>query len=229
MKILLIAATEAEIALSIKHIASIGTAETPRLFNCSGHMVRICITGVGMVATTYQLTKLLADDHYDLAIQAGIAGSFDRNYPLGEVVRVHTDRFADIGAEDGDNYLSAFEMGLIDPKEAPFKTQLLENPLSDQAYLPELPPVSAITVNTVSGNETTVQQRAERYNSTLESMEGAAFHYVCLLDKQPFIQIRAISNYVERRNRDNWQIGPAIGNLNGFLISYLDKLMGIMP
>jgi futalosine hydrolase len=37
----------------------------------------------------------------------------------------------------------------------------------------------------------------------------------------PCIQIRAVSNYVERRNRDNWQIGLAIKNLNIFALEFL--------
>ena len=37
-------------------------------------------------------------------------------------------------------------------------------------------------------------------------MEGAAFFYVCLKEKVNFFQIRAISNFVEKRNKKNWEI-----------------------
>ena len=33
-------------------------------------------------------------------------------------------------------------------------------------------------------------------------MEGAAFMYACLIQGVPFAQVRAVSNIVERRNRD---------------------------
>ena len=42
----------------------------------------------------------------------------------------------------------------------------------------------------------------------------------------PVIQIRAVSNYVEKRNRDNWQIDTAVTNLNGWLIRFLEKING---
>jgi futalosine hydrolase len=55
-------------------------------------------------------------------------------------------------------------------------------------------------------------------------MEGAAFHYVCLLEKAPFAQVRAISNYVETRDKSKWQIPTAIQSLNQWAISFLESL-----
>jgi futalosine hydrolase len=55
----------------------------------------------------------------------------------------------------------------------------------------------------------------------IESMEGAAFFYACRQLNVPCLQIRAVSNYVEKRNRDNWHIGLAIKNLNKFAMSWL--------
>jgi futalosine hydrolase len=52
-------------------------------------------------------------------------------------------------------------------------------------------------------------------------MEGAALHYVCLQMNRPFLQIRAISNYVTPRNRAAWKIGEAVMALNAQLIDWL--------
>jgi len=52
-------------------------------------------------------------------------------------------------------------------------------------------------------------------------MEGAAFFYACAMAGVPCMQIRAVSNYVEKRNRDAWQIGLAIKNLNTFAVRLL--------
>jgi futalosine hydrolase len=52
-------------------------------------------------------------------------------------------------------------------------------------------------------------------------MEGAAFFYVCRQLNVPCIQIRAVSNYVEKRNRDAWNIPLAIKNLNTFAVEFL--------
>jgi futalosine hydrolase len=56
-------------------------------------------------------------------------------------------------------------------------------------------------------------------------MEGAAFFYACQQVNARCIQIRAVSNYVEKRNRDNWQIGLAIKNLNTFAIDLIDAII----
>ena len=44
-------------------------------------------------------------------------------------------------------------------------------------------------------------------------MEGAAFFYVCSMEHIPFIQLRAISNRVELRNRKAWKMDLALANV----------------
>jgi futalosine hydrolase len=53
-----------------------------------------------------------------------------------------------------------------------------------------------------------------KHSASLETMEGAALHYVCLMENIPFIQIRAISNVIGERNKKNWKIDDAVLNLN---------------
>ena len=83
---------------------------------------------------------------------------------------------------------------------------------------------NAITVNTVHGNEDSIANIVARLNPQLESMEGAAFFYACHKLHVPCIQIRAVSNYVEKRNRDNWDIPLAIKNLNNFALELISEL-----
>ena len=221
MKILVTAATEAEIALSIKYMEGAARQEKPLLFSRNGHEIQLAITGVGMVATTYHLIALLAASRYDLVIQAGIAGSFDRDISLGDTLFIRSDRFADMGVEDGERYIDVFDIGLVDINEKPFTEKILVNPYSEDKLQTGLKGVNAITLNTVTGHETTVERLQKRYNSALESMEGAAFHYVCLQEGVVFVQVRAVSNYIERRNREAWQMGKALNNLNDWLVRYL--------
>ena len=55
-------------------------------------------------------------------------------------------------------------------------------------------------------------------------MEGAALHYVGRETGIPFIQIRAISNYVGERDKSIWLIKESIELLNKTLLQYVDKL-----
>ncbi|MBE7176663.1 MAG: futalosine hydrolase [Mucilaginibacter polytrichastri] len=203
--ILLVAATAAEIA------------PLPKTWP-AGVQVEVLISGVGMVATTASLTKKLGEKGFDLAIQAGIAGSFRRDIQPGDVFEVTEDRFSELGAEDGESFLPIEELGFGSGCATPLK------PFSPGIF-PQiaLPAADAITVNTVHGNERTIELLRHRFPVALESMEGAAFFYVCELFKQPCLQIRAVSNYVERRNRANWNIGLAVKNLNNTLGELLSR------
>lgn len=223
MKILVIAATEAEIAPSIKQIAHSYTAENELTFRKNNLQIQFAIVGVGTVATTFHLTQLLTTRTYDIVIQAGIAGCFDREIPLGTVLYTINDTFADLGAMDNTDFIDAFALGLINANIPPFTNKLLTNPLDKDKYNIDLPTASAITVNTVTGSNEVAQQLHNSYNCSLETMEGAAAHYVCLQKSQPFAQIRAVSNYIELRNKSNWEIEQAITNLNNYLITYTNQ------
>ena len=60
------------------------------------------------------------------------------------------------------------------------------------------------------GNERSIAAISERFSPQVESMEGAAFMSACLMHQVPFAQVRAVSNIVERRNRDAWKMAEAI-------------------
>ncbi|WP_276133345.1 futalosine hydrolase [Polluticoccus soli] len=224
MNILLAAATEAEIAPSIQQIATSWQQVDPRVFQRQGKRLTVCITGVGMMATAYHLAKACSATRFDMALQAGIGGAFHRQINLGDLVFVRSEQLGDLGAEDGEAYLDIFELGLLQHNELPFTGGRLAAPTADFHKLIDLPPVDGLTVNMVSGNEASIIRLAERYQCGVESMEGAAFHYVCLQEGIPFAQVRAISNYIERRNRANWKIGDAITNLNSWLVSFVGRL-----
>jgi len=55
-------------------------------------------------------------------------------------------------------------------------------------------------------------------------MEGAAVFYACKRENIDCLQIRSVSNYVEPRNKENWQIGLAIRNLNDWMISFISEM-----
>ena len=71
-----------------------------------------------------------------------------------------------------------------------------------------------ITVNTVHGNNQSISEIIARLNPEVESMEGAAVFKVCEEFNIPCLQIRSVSNSVEKRNRNNWDLDLAIKNLN---------------
>jgi len=230
MKVLFVAATGMEVGGFILDFGfRVMDAEKNNVFtipnakNPQGNS--LLITGVGMVATAYSLGKELATNHYDLAINFGVAGSFDRSIELGEVVEVTYDTLAELGAEDNDSFLpiSLLGFGQSEFKSTESVANILRGSKAASQYN-GLKQVNAITVNTVHGEQDSIDKMQKRLNPQLESMEGAAFFYVCQQAGIPCIQIRAVSNYVEKRNRDNWKIGLAVKNLNNFVVELVRAL-----
>ena len=212
MKLLIVSATLAEIQIF---------ASTPYQ---GAHEIDTLVTGVGMMATTYVLAKHLQTNPYDLVLQVGVGGNFNENISLGAVVFISSDRYGDLGTEDHNEFLDIFQLGLLKPNDTPHSNGLLLTPLLPIHDKLNLPHANAITVNSVSGSERTIKLREEKYGCDVESMEGAAFHFVCLREKVPFAQVRAISNYVTPRDKSQWKMKEAIINLNNWLIGFIERL-----
>jgi len=183
---------------------------------------KLIITGVGALAAAYSLTKLIHEEKPDLIIQAGIAGAFKENF-LGEVCIVKQDRFADVGVQENGQWHDVFDMGLTNKDEAPYSNGWLVNS-HDIINKVALPLVSSITINEITTNNTRIESLKSKYRPEIESMEGAALHFVCLQEEVPFIQLRAVSNYVGERNKSKWEMPLAIKKLN---IALEDLLTGI--
>ena len=192
MKILLIAATSDEIIQELFPNA------------------KILISGVGMVNTTYGLTKHLSTNSYDLVINMGVAGCFNSAIKIGDTIEVIEDTLSEIGYENENGFNKFTDFEITNTFKVEGKTNLQK--------------VKGITVNTVHGNENSITKIAGRLNPDIESMEGAACFMVCEKFNIPCMQIRSISNKVERRNKDNWDLPLAIKNLNATVAQIIAEL-----
>lgn len=198
-------------------------------YQLKNSIIDILITGVGMVPTAYFLGKQLERQRYDLIINAGIAGTFNRELPLGTVVNVVEDCVPELGAEDVDQFLSIFELGLADPDSPPYLHGKLVNDILEKdlrinlEIIRNLPKVTGITSNTIRGNAESIIRIRKIAKVDLESMEGAAFFYACLSAGVPCLQIRAISNLVEERNKTHWKLPLALKNLNKLLMECVNS------
>ena len=221
MRVIITAATVAEWMPSFLEMNKLYTSESQRL------QVRFHQSGVGMLATAVSLTRLVWEEKPDLVIQAGIAGCFDQSIPLGKVIIVNEEVLADMGVEEDGKWKDIFDLKLEKSSYHPFEKRKLPNPWLTKFNFLKLPEVNAITINEISTNQERIQELVKKYNPTIESMEGAALHYVCREANIPFLQIRAVSNYVGDRDKKNWEIKLAISNLNQTLLKYTNRLYKI--
>ncbi|MFQ5446401.1 MAG: futalosine hydrolase [Saprospiraceae bacterium] len=223
MKILITAATPFEITPLETLLARDFQSLQSGVFIKNELEVHLKITGVGITPTAFHLGALFARRTFGLAINAGIAGAFEKNLVIGTVVHVVSERFGDLGVEESDGSLTdVHELELTGPDESPFEKGELRNPAAETFDF--LPKCKGLTVNKVHGSEASITAIRKKYTVDVESMEGAAFFYACLMAKQPFLEIRAISNYVEPRNREAWNLPLAIDNLNEVLFEILQTL-----
>lgn len=219
MKLLIVSATNFEIQPLLDVMENVELT-SGRLLKANYREMELnfLVTGVGMVATAYHMAKVL-DDSYDLALNIGICGSFNKNLDLGAVVHVYEDTLSELGAEDDEQFLNLEQLKLYgDTSFNNIRYGAIHESIES------LPRVTGITVNTTHGNEKSIAKVYDRLHPFVESMEGAAFMYVCEQENIPYAQIRSVSNYVEKRNRDAWNIPLAIENLNKKVLEILNAL-----
>jgi futalosine hydrolase len=183
----------------------------------------VLITGIGLTATTYSLTKQVQIKRPDIIIQAGVGGCFDKTISLGSVFVIKEEAIADLGVIEKGNLKTLFDLKLVALNKYPFSKGWLKNK-SEVLGKVKSQKVKAVSVNEITTSKQKINFYRNAFNPVVESMEGAALHYVCLMEKIPFIQIRAVSNYVGERNKKNWNMNNSITNLNNELISLLNKL-----
>lgn len=219
MQILLVASTSLEIKPFMAQIRSrdFGTI--------SRHELDILITGVGLMASTYAISRQVHLKRPDLVIQAGLAGSFDPlQYPIGSLVVVGKEWVADLGVKEKGKFRDLFGLGLIKPNQFPFKKGCLINPELKRLKEVGLPVVNGVSVNAITHSPSITREYITRYKPAVESMEGAALHYTCLMEGLPFIQLRAVSNKVGDRNKQKWDIPGAVDRLNKGLLYLIQSI-----
>lgn len=213
MNILLIAATAKEIEPFFEHYRNSKNVQD----------IDILITGIGLTSATYHLLKQIQIKRPGVVVQAGVAGCFDQNIPLGTVVVVKKETIADQSVIELKKLKTLFDLELVPHDQYPFKKGWLENdhPVFKKSKLKK---VNAISVNEITTSREKVQFYKDAFAPVVESMEGAALHYTCLMEKIPFIQLRSISNYIAERNKKNWDMKKSILNLNKELITLVNAL-----
>jgi futalosine hydrolase len=225
MKILIVAATRFEVRPLADKFAYVQKEDDSLAhYQFRNDKVDILITGMGMTPTAFYLGKQLPGSNYDVVFNAGICGSFSDSLPVGRVVNVTEESFCELGAENNDQFISLFDLGLMDPDDPPFRAgKLLNNSTPKGSILRRLDRIRGITANTIHAHPETIRKIREQFNPDVESMEGAAFFYACLTSGVPFHQIRCISNFVEERDKSKWDIPLALANLNKTLFDILKE------
>ena len=214
MYILLVAATKREIQPALNFLQK-------HDFRFAGNDIDVLITGVGGISTTYLLMDEIKDHRPDYLLQAGIAGSFSENAPPGSLIFINEEVLGDMGVEEKEEWIDFFDLGLHEANNGPFKGKSLVNPYCKDWSNQGIPFGRGVTINEITTRPLRIQQLKQKYAPVIESMEGAAFHYTGIMESIPFMQVRAISNYIGERDKTKWEMHEAIDTLNIQLVEFL--------
>lgn len=223
MRILIVVATIQEIAPLLERLEHVAGNERKQLFKLNNTEIDLVVTGVGMIATAAETAYCLAAAKYDFIINAGICGAFNRTIAIGEVVNVVSECLPELGAENHDLFIPVFDLGIADRNAWPYSNGRM-NLIGNEKSFASLRKCSGITVNTVSGSKKTIDQLKLIAGADVETMEGAGFVRAALMSAIPAFQIRAVSNYVEPRDRSKWNIPLAASQLNEKLYNELSRI-----
>jgi futalosine hydrolase len=217
MHILLVSATGVEIQHANEYLGK-------HNYTINGNRFSVLITGVGMLPSSYYLTERVIQDRPDLVIAAGIAGSFREEIKPGNVVMIQEEVLADVGVRENNAFVDVFDLGLANSDQSPFVDKVLINNTDFDSYGPGIAKVRGCTVNEISTSECKIDMIKNKYHAHVESMEGAAIHFVCINQQVPFIHIRSISNYVGERDKSKWKMKAALDALHQQLMAIFNSL-----
>jgi futalosine hydrolase len=226
LRILIVAATQREVAKLVESLNFVHQIEPYyKSYSFYNLHIDLLLTGHGSVFTSHYLTRALNMVSYDLAINIGLAGSFDHFLEQGFVVNVIQDQFADLGVMHKNSFYTLSEEELMDDNAFPFVDGKLHSIGNfDLEEIETLIPVKGITLNTLHSDPKWLSKLREKFDAEVETMTGAAFFYVCLREKVPFLQIRSISHFVEIRRIESWNIPAAVESLTTTILNILNEL-----
>lgn len=227
MKILVVSATYKEINPFLQKYSFIKIASGLYETSIKENKYIVCITGIGIMPTIARISQLLRDSNYDLALNCGIAGSYDASLKLCDTVNVSSECLPEFGIETSEGIkeiteiINDFGTDTLILKGNIIK--YIQGTLKSQVFK-TLKNVKGATVNTVSTSISRISSIIRNYGAQIETMEGAAFFYACASSNIPAIQIRTISNVVGEKCRSKWKIDEAINELNNVLNQIINEI-----
>jgi len=171
------------------------------------------VSGVGLTATAHATLRAIYEYEPDMLIMAGIAGAYPHSsFKVGDVALVESEVEGDLGffTPDGFTHLA----------HLPIDMEFERRHTLNCPFIPagtHLPRARSMSLNAAMAHYVNTEF------VDLENMEGAAFFYTCLQEDQPFLELRAISNFVNVDN-DEWDMQGSIKAMTAALHLLLDDI-----
>jgi futalosine hydrolase len=215
---------EAEYILASTAVSRISTIGSKSLIEgtLAESRILLCIGGMGKVNAAHAATILSRFNPAAIVI-FGIGGAYpSSSAKIGDVVIAKEEIAGDEGVLTLDGFKSTEYIGIPLLKTSasviyttyPAPESLAKHALQTlQANLHvnrnNVHLGTFVTLSTCTGTTARARDLEERYHGLCENMEGAAVAQVAALHNIPWIEIRGISNIVEDRDLEKWDIPSA--------------------
>jgi futalosine hydrolase len=178
-----------------------------------GRSVLLVATGIGAVNAAHALTCALQARRPDWVLQVGVGGAYPQGgLEIGALALASEEWYGDLGVRTDEGWQGADLIGIPVYGEDGYNKFVLAGECLDRAreVLPEVKVGPFATVQECSGTDELGLERGARFGAVCENMEGAAAAHVCALYGVPFLELRAMSNRVEKRDREQWDLVGAV-------------------
>jgi futalosine hydrolase len=236
--VLIITAVRQEAKLLEKALVAVSRVNPPAFATVNGMLggiaVVICVAGVGKINAAAATAALIERHKPRLVINTGCAGAYPGSgLAIGDLAVASVEILGDEGALTSLGWLGLREMKL--PylvqgtrryyNEIPLSCHVSEKAVQLADYCGiGLARGRFVTVSTCSGTTLKGEELVHRFGALAENMEGGAVALVCLRYGVDCLEIRGVSNLVEERNLDNWDIPRAVEAAQRFVLKYLEEM-----
>jgi len=228
---------EAELLLSKTTIAKSVIIGSKSIIHgtLAGHRILLCIAGMGKVNAAHATTLLLSQFNPHVLIVFGIGGAYPSSGAhVGDIAIANNEIAGDDGVMTTDGFRDAEYIGIPLIKTAkatmyttyPAPEALVQRSLQalvsyDGLGAAQVHVGTFVTLSTCTGTTSQARSLENRYHGLCENMEGAAAAQVAELHNIPWLEVRGISNIVEDRNLDTWDIPSAANSVQKAVIRLL--------
>ncbi len=184
-------------------------------------------TGIGAVNTAYALTCYLQAQRPLWVLQVGVGGAYpESGATIGDLALASEEHYGDLGVRTPDGWQGADLIGIpvVEKDRAYYNTFPIAQAWLQQAanILSKAHVGPFVTLQECTGTDELGIERGRRFSALCENMEGAAAAHLCALYEVPFVELRAISNIVERRDPARWHLPQAAAKAQSAALELLE-------
>lgn len=188
------------------------------------------VSGMGKTNAAHAATVLIERFSPGLVILFGIGGAYPSSgLEVGDMAVAEKEVYGDEGFQKSNGFHGTEFIGIPLLKrgrkryfnEFPLDRKLRRKTLESARLVTKTASGTFVTVSTCTGTKERAFEFEKKLGAICENMEGAAVAHVCAIYGIPMIEIRGISNIVEDRDKDRWNITLAAENCQKAVMNVL--------